>query len=423
MKLLLDQVCLLRYLLVSVLLLSLKCVAQTTDSVTDETIYPAPENWYQVEVILFTQQRNHRNEAPPKNYQLEFPENWVQLIDPKQPLPAIEPLILDIPSPSHIFPEAPNTELFREQFLLSSHYQQFPSTIQNNGDSGIPHNPVPEASIPYKYQSQTETDNISSDPLAEPSAIENIEQTAEVFVPEYEQPFMQLKALSRDLNESAAALDRRAYNVIFHQAWRFQASDQSTAPWIIIKAGPTHTDRYQLEGAIRFYQSRFLHFQANLWRLKFSNTTTNSLPLPIIPEKPLTPQQKVSITAREFFENLVSLGFKKLTDISNQTSDINTSTSDLPESYNGLGTSELHIEQPTEDDIANIGKDSHTTAEYPIETVWVMNKSQRLQEGDVYYLDHPEMGAFVTIKSYQPEPVNLPPSPNTDIEAEEETNI
>ena len=51
------------------------------DSPIDAPIEP-PENWYQAEVILFTQDGNSRNEAPPKDYLLEFPENWLQLTDP-----------------------------------------------------------------------------------------------------------------------------------------------------------------------------------------------------------------------------------------------------------------------------------------------------------------------------------------------------
>jgi hypothetical protein len=423
MKLLLDQACLSRYFLISaLLLLPFYSLAQIDDLLAEETIYQAPENWYQVEVILFTQQRNNRNEAPPKNYQLQFPENWLQLTDPDESLPPVEPLMLENTSPSARVSIAPNTKLFGQHFSLSLPPQDHLIAEQNNIDAGA--RSVPEASIPYKYQNQVEINNINNEPAAELLAIENIEQTAEVFVPEYEQPFIQLKAPERNLNESAAALDRRAYNVVFHQAWRFQASDPDTAPWIIIKAGATDTDRYQLEGAIRFYQSRFLHFQANLWRLKFSNSTTNSLALPSIPKKPLTAQQKVAIAASEFSENLLTLGLTQPADLSSQSTDIKIQTTGRLDTDNGIVTSKLQAQQmaQTPDGNGFLGEESAANDKYPIETIWVMNKSQRLQEGDVYYLDHPEMGAFVTIQSYQPEPVNLP-TPDIDIEAEEEAEI
>ena len=46
----------------------------------------APDNWYQVEVILFTQNGNIGGEAPPHKYQLDFPQNWLTLVDPNMPL-------------------------------------------------------------------------------------------------------------------------------------------------------------------------------------------------------------------------------------------------------------------------------------------------------------------------------------------------
>jgi len=46
----------------------------------------APNNWYQVEVILFTQNGNTGGETPPQDYDLSFPENWLELIDPNMPL-------------------------------------------------------------------------------------------------------------------------------------------------------------------------------------------------------------------------------------------------------------------------------------------------------------------------------------------------
>ena len=40
-----------------------------------------PENWYQVEMILFTQPDNTSGEIPPRDYQLRYPDNLLALID------------------------------------------------------------------------------------------------------------------------------------------------------------------------------------------------------------------------------------------------------------------------------------------------------------------------------------------------------
>ena len=37
--------------------------------------------WYQVEVVIFTQQGYAGNEQPPKTYSLDFPEKVVELVD------------------------------------------------------------------------------------------------------------------------------------------------------------------------------------------------------------------------------------------------------------------------------------------------------------------------------------------------------
>ena len=41
----------------------------------------------------------------------------------------------------------------------------------------------------------------------------------------------------RVLNDGAAALDRRQYNVVFHEAWRFAADESGADPWVLITAG------------------------------------------------------------------------------------------------------------------------------------------------------------------------------------------
>ena len=64
-------------------LLAFSTAAQEISS--EEEITP-PENWYQVEVILFTQQGNLGGETPPQEYSIEFPDNWLELVDPNMPV-------------------------------------------------------------------------------------------------------------------------------------------------------------------------------------------------------------------------------------------------------------------------------------------------------------------------------------------------
>lgn len=443
------------------------------------TVIVPPENWYQAEVILFTQQGNLRNEAPPENYLLDFPENWLQLTEP-QDVFQDEELSLDL-----ILAELASEQgyLYRSQsnvLLQSEHTSQHHLYL------------IPEASIPYKNEESEESVD-SNNELSETIT----EKEADPYVPEYEQPFVRLDAPDRDLNESASALDRRGYGVLFHQAWRFQITAPDTAPWIIIKAGATGSDRFQLEGSIRFYRSRFLHFETNLWRLKFSDSVKTALALPPFPAQEESDKRYQNLLLKSAAADLFSMGTlnnsstesgsisnnplsQNVTDKLSQLAAIRdaielswsdshyallpeagvTTKVDLPletvtsgaisteqQAEAVLGTEfgtnivlahglasvtesdlaydfesgisgdleegiEGNIKSDSDDSIETDSQDQPTTPEYPIESVWVMKKSQRLQEADVYYLDHPEMGALVTIKRYEPELLNPPMNPD-----------
>lgn len=386
-------------------LLSANIYAQTEDVSSDDKVaIEAPENWYQAEVILFTQDGNSRNEAPPKDYLLEFPENWLQLTDPE-----------DVMAANQI--SAEDNEL---------------DTLQTYPIASAISNSIPEASIPYLGEASEglASEGLASEELASEeldSAYDNFDGNApeasyESFIPEYETPFLQLEAPSRDLNESASALDRRGYGVLFHEAWRFQITGSDTAPWIVIKAGATDTSRYQLEGSIRFYQSRFLHFETNLWRLKFTDSLTKPLTLPDLPALDKPDHSDLTLLSEDSVPDVLpqpepalqtlddNLGLSPSIDFLpqntlvgdvNKTNSIDKANLVLPSLESSAVT---QFENPD-----NVGSEtSLVIPEYPIEAVWVMKKSQRLQETEVYYLDHPEMGVLVTIKSYEPELLNPP---------------
>ena len=305
-------------------------------------------------------------------------------------------------------------ELLSEQNELA--IQAYPVSSENTDIIGETRTQIPEASIPYLGDSQ---DELTS--LVDGETENKQEGISEVYVPEYEQPFLQLDKPSRDLNESASALDRRGYNVLFHKAWRFQITASDTAPWIIIKAGATDTNRFQLEGSVRFYQSRFLHFETNLWRLKFSDSLFQPLLLPDFPidETSILPNKAPSNDFTELnLSYLSALPNDPTVDGNDQfapemelsespLSPLITGTNGEPTLSDTLSLPETEAEAESETE----SQDITGIPEYPIEAVWVMKKSQRLQEEEVYYLDHPEMGILVTIKSYEPEPLNPPMDP------------
>jgi hypothetical protein len=388
MKLPTDYAFLRGSLLTALLWLSAASVSQSSQpseslELADPLIPEPPSNWYQVEIVLFTQQRQGGSESPSKDYRLQFPENWRELAQGNIPLSGISsPLVDDISATELLNGKAAftvrNTPLFSTELTLAA-------VEETLDDPGL-FRPIPEASIPYQHH-QTETGELA---VATETDLERPTASPEPFVPQYEEPYQILEAEYRDLNESAAALNRRQYNVVLHQAWRMPIDQSEASPWVLIKAGTTATSRYLIEGAVRFYKSRFLHFETNLWHLEFANDQSNWLQLPEIPRAPLSADQTVRLNAQVFSEQLASLS--------------------------PVSTSPDHDDNPSVDQRA-------VDREYPVEAVWVMNKSQRLQQDQVYYLDHPEIGALVTIKAYVPPLLNPPSAAPKDSQSSEVTAL
>ncbi|MGB2420756.1 MAG: CsiV family protein [Porticoccaceae bacterium] len=377
--------------------------AQETDPSEELT---APDNWYQVEVILFTQQGNLGGETPPQEYRTEFPDNWLELVDPNMPTHEN-----GLPLASGGLLAALETELTDQRLIPLVSVQDPALGDQSAASTAVdPDNPSINAQGDQR-------DNPASD-----------------YEPQYEAPFRLLDREFRDLNESATALDRRQYNVVFHEAWRFAAQGEDLDPWIIIKAGQSLEGRYQIEGALRFYKSRFLHFQPNLWLLAFANDNTQLIELPDFPIKTAPVEAEVELS--EAFNTIKLDGLDpqlnhfepvNAAEKSLQPTAINNSAQavivDSTQSIADLAyppaqqVKPLDLSNPVDDLAPLLITERNRDNKYPVTSVWVLNRSKRIDENEIYYIDHPQMGAMVTIKSYQP--VLLNPLPDDAIETVE----
>ena len=348
--------------IVAVLFYSLIMSTHPVYAEQPKTGIEAPENWYQVEVILFTQQGNIGNEAPPQDYQLEFPSDWVELIDP------------NMPTPENAFPLAEGGLVNLSQ----------PVPLERRIPLLVVTDPVLGES-PQNPDRKREIDDIDSYPADD------------AYVAQYEAQFLMLDKLDRDLNDSATALDRRQYNVVFHQAWRFDTDDNSEDPWILIKAGQQFEDRFQLEGALRFYRSRFLHFETDLWLLGFPNLDDgkpqHTISLPAVPFKEAAAVDEMILSGD--YNDRANGGV-----VTEDSADV------MPDVALSTELVSLHTEVNAIEMVAAPAAVKPKT--YPISSVWVLNKSKRIEEETVYYIDHPMMGVMVTIKGYEPPLLNPP---------------
>jgi hypothetical protein len=326
-----------------------------------------PENWYQVEIILFTQPDNLSGEIPPLDHNLEYPENLLALIDAEArshqfTLSQIQAALLLDPEAEPLLPKVlvwiPIAEMEDPAITLNVSNQE-PTTL--TGETEI--------------EMQIVEDSLPVEP----------------YIPEYEESFIILEAKLRDLNDSARALDRRNYNVVFHEAWRFEADAAGEDPWIHISAGKRLDDRSEIEGSLRFYKSRFLHVETDLWRLKFVNE--NSLVDTLTVKLPDNPNFQLIMEDSPKQQWEIPVLPEYLTEKNAESEPVNSNSAAYGEEAIDLG--------PLEDE-----HDHGAIKHYSIAEIWPIKQSKRIEENSVYYLDHPELGVMLTIKTYEPEPLN-----------------
>ncbi len=341
-------------------------------AISEESNDPQLSSWYQVEVVIFTQQGYAGNEQPPRKYNLDFPKNILELLNtdyignnyPVIDYDALESEraipVVSVDDPALTFASA----AFGIEAIETLDTAPLITPLMVSADT-------------------TEADTtVLSEPEIEPE---------EIYIPEYEKPFIKLDREFRDLNDSARALDRRAkYNVVFHQAWRFAADKNAADSWVVIKAGKQFQDRYEIEGSLRFYKSRFLHFQSDLWLSNFADQV-DSATLVELPAFPTFPEPSLS-DGQESLE-------------------ITIDEADLENFFIGDPNA---IAQAEEEQPSPLQPSS-----YPLSSLWVFDQSRRLEEQQSYYLDHPKMGILVTIKSHEVEITN----PLEEIEPELETAV
>ena len=369
---------------------------------------PAAENWYQVEVILFDQKTISDSESAPKEVQIGFPQNLLELSNKYPNTGIMRRPIFDRYS-SASMTQSDDGNLTQRLLVLLGAKQITPENY--NGGSTIP-----ETSIPYHYQDNEDISDLEPFPLdtfgSDQEAIKNKvleENNKAEFNPVYEQPYQILDKKLRNLNDTAKALNRRKYKVRFHQAWRFQIDAKEQSPWVLIKTKPEVANRQAIEGSLRFYKSRYLHFESDLWRINFSTSENTQITLPEIPRKKLNNDEKSLLKVIRFSKKLKTLtdDLPKLTDFSVSEPDDNYKG--IEDALAGYDLSDIAPLLDSPRDTTSELTKAVSIQGYPISEIWPIKQSKRLQEDEVYYIDHPFMGALVTIKSFEPVPINMPP--------------
>jgi len=356
-------------------LISSLSVAQGNSQQAEQDAAP----WYQVEVVIFTQQGYTGAEQAPRSYSLDFPQNNLDLLEPGQisdnDFPVAGNGVVSTTA-ARIIPLATVADP-----ALSLSAEAFPtSELEISEQQSLDQN------SPFDEYDLAQLNAQDAAFLASSSVGSQTQTAAQAYVAEYEPTFVKLPRDVRNLNESARALDRQAqYNVLFHEAWRFSADELEQDPWVIIKAGKQYLDRFEIEGSLRFYKSRFLHFQSDLWLLQFDpqSDTANMIELPDFPIREQASLGDSYVTADiQFDEERIEDFF------------IDDQEKQFDEKINVVNSEIQAIEEV------------QPPTGYPVKTLWTFDQSKRLEEQQSYYIDHPKMGVLVTIIPYEPEVLN-----------------
>ena len=366
--------------------------AQDNSQLAEEDAAP----WYQVEVVVFTQQGYTGAEQPPRRYKLDFPQNNLDLLEPGQisdnDFPVAGNGVVSTTA-ARIIPLATVADP-----ALSLSAEVLPgSEVENPEQQDIEQN-SPFDEYDLAQLNAQDAAFLASNPIG--TSVGNQTQTAEqAYVAEYEPTFVKLPRDVRNLNESSRALDRQAqYNVLFHEAWRFSADELEQDPWVIIKAGKQYMDRFEIEGSLRFYKSRFLHFQSDLWLLEFDpqSDTANMIELPDFPTR-----EQASLGDSYVIAD-IQFNEERIEDFFIDAPEKNFNETAIVESSESEMQAAEEIQQPRR---------------YPVKTLWTFDQSKRLEEQQSYYIDHPKMGVLLTIIPYEPEVLN-PQLDDVETEAE-----
>jgi hypothetical protein len=195
-------------------------------------------------------------------------------------------------------------------------------------------------------------------------------------------PFVLLPASERTLYGKAAYMQRSGrYRTLFHEAWYQPFRDENNAlPLIIDRSGDTE-DWPRLQGSVKFFLSRYLHIQTNLWL----NTAGQYLPgtwqMPAPPfgppglilEDPMAPQDCGPGPADDKPAERPTTGFYAPGTSPSRSSD----PYGLPQDPNAPGVD--------------------TGPRYPFRHAVLMQQKRRMRSTEVHYLDHPLLGVVVTI--------------------------
>ncbi|MBQ0797709.1 MAG: hypothetical protein KBT63_00395 [Porticoccaceae bacterium] len=228
------------------------------------------------------------------------------------------------------------------------------------------------------------------------SAAEQLSYPTELIdVEDSDSPFPLITKDERQLGPEAYTLGRsNNYRVLYHQAWRQPGRGSANMPWVRIAGGGKHGAHHELEGSVRVYLSRFLHLETDLWKIVFGSNTDSSSPVSDTDSyRSAASPDVVNPDLRNNDLQNNSLPNDGLENSALQDSGLQNRTFENPIAEHPIPR---HVTLP-----AIPG--NHLAVETMVTgKAFTLRESRQIAPGELYYLDHANMGMLVKVNRVQP---------------------
>ena len=186
-----------------------------------------------------------------------------------------------------------------------------------------------------------------------------------------------LPSSQQALRNKAAAIQRSSrYQILFHEAWNQQMTDQANALPIVLDRSGDGGAWPELQGTIKLYVARYLYLETNLWLNTQGEHLTGSWRMPAPPIGP-------SSLIFEAPEPELELELEP----------------EQPQRETITADPAIDLEfQRVPSTLITITESAETLEPiYPFRHAVRLHQTRRMRSGEVHYIDHPMLGVIVKI--------------------------
>ena len=225
-----------------------------------------------------------------------------------------------------------------------------------------------------------------TDEVSKPAVTPQPEQAA-LTAPLQPAAFTLLPSSQQALRNKAAAIQRSSrYQILFHEAWNQQMTDQANALPIVLDRSGDGGAWPELQGTIKLYVARYLYLETNLWL----NTRGDYLQGPWrMPAPPLGPSSRIFEAPEPELNLDLDLGLGLDLEPEPEQPQREIITTDPA----------INLEsQRTPATLITITESAETLEPiYPFRHAVRLHQTRRMRSGEVHYIDHPMLGVIVKI--------------------------